>query len=303
VELNFIEKKKKRALDDSDLKKNKNLKQPTHHHQLREKKSIINLNEAEQALTMELLIISDKRKSAVVPSPSADNISSALQDSSNDKSKDRPAKPYIPPALQLKLAVAADKEYNSSKGGFLTSRPSNPLVTVEETTTNTTKTEPETEPVEMDLPQGMSNPLLRTVIMRLQYSVAFGCWEVRLVCLRALAKIAFLSNFEVKLHLYSFFQTICKDQSVGLAAEALPIFLTLHKIFIAFSDYVKMGTNLSVAKKLELNNEIRQYCEIPPEFHPLGIYSTLKKTKSVVTKENDDSSLHRHSVIIPPSKK
>jgi len=144
---------------------------------------------------------------------------------------------------------------------------------------------------EEEMPQGMANPLLRTVLMRLQYAVGFGSWEIRIICLGALAKIAFLSSFEVKLHLYSFFQTISKDNGVGLAAEVMPIYQTLHKIFLAFSDYVTTGANLSTVKKKEINDEIKRYCEIPPHFHPLGFSSGYgqKKSKSRDTEESKKS--------------
>uniref|UniRef100_A0A6B2LD69 Uncharacterized protein n=1 Tax=Arcella intermedia TaxID=1963864 RepID=A0A6B2LD69_9EUKA len=119
--------------------------------------------------------------------------------------------------------------------------------------------------------QGMLNPHLRTILMRLQYAVGFGPWEIRMVALEALAKIAFLSVFDVKLHLYSFFQRLTKDTSIGLASIATPIFQTLHKIFLAYSDYVTMGTNLTVPKRKEINDEIQRYCQLAPHFHPLGL--------------------------------
>jgi len=251
--IKFYREEKKRALEDSERKKG-----------FRDKKSdLIKTEQDDNSMD-------NKRKSALVVSPPHD----PLQDLSDSKRKPQ----HINTSL---LKIAADPQFAGSRGGFLTSRPINP----EETT--------KIVPDETELPPGMSNPVLRTVIMRLQYSVAFGSWEVRLVCLRALAKIAFLSNFEVKLHLYSFFQTICKDNSVGLAAEASPILSTLHKIFLAFSEYVKMGTNLTQAKKTELNDEIKQYCNIPENFHPLGIYTTLKKT---VKLEEPPAQAQRHSV-------
>jgi len=267
--IKFFREEKKRQLEDSDGKK----KQPTHHH--REKNS----SRPIEPDTLDLSILEKRRLSAVVPS--ADNKDQEI-------SNERPKESRKPPPINTSLIKL---ENGTRNPGFLTSRPS---FVSEET---------KTEHIELDLPQGMGNPLLRTVIMRLQYSVAFGSWEVRLVCLRALGKIAFLANFEVKLHLYSFFQTICKDQSVGLAAEALPIFLTLHKIFIAFSDYVKMGTNLTASKKLELNNEIRQYCNLPPDFHPLGIYPSKKgKPKELKEIKDIDDSPRRHSVVVTSKK-
>jgi hypothetical protein len=265
--IKFYREEKKR-LEESDGKKKPH---PTQHH--RDKKTP-SIPVVESDLPAVDLSLSEKRKSAVV-SPTGDN----LTDSTERKER----KPHHITTL-VKLA-------DNHKGGSLTSRPSQLKADIYYNPEDAS-----------DLPQGMANPLLRTVIMRLQYSVAFGSWEVRLVCLRALAKIAFLANFEVKLHLYSFFQTICKDQSVGLAAEALPIFTTLYKIFIAFSDYVKTGTNLTNAKKTEINNEIRQFCSIPQDFHPLGIYP-LKKSKTIKENRVDDSPVHRHSVILPPNKK
>jgi hypothetical protein len=70
---------------------------------------------------------------------------------------------------------------------------------------------------------------------------------LKIVCLEGLAKIAFLSDFEVKLHLYSFFSLLVEgrlpldlfydsltDNGLGISASALPILELLHSIIEMF---------------------------------------------------------------------
>eukprot|EP01125_Pyxidicula_operculata_P015929 TRINITY_DN5433_c0_g1_i1.p1 TRINITY_DN5433_c0_g1~~TRINITY_DN5433_c0_g1_i1.p1 ORF type:complete len:910 (+),score=209.21 TRINITY_DN5433_c0_g1_i1:106-2835(+) len=118
---------------------------------------------------------------------------------------------------------------------------------------------------------GMSNPLMCAVLARLEYAVGFACWEVRIICLEALAKIGFLSGFDVKLHLYSFLQNVLQDNGVALSSYVIPVLSTLHNVFAAYSDHITNGGNMSPTKKAELIESIKQYCDVPQGYHPLGI--------------------------------
>lgn len=55
-----------------------------------------------------------------------------------------------------------------------------------------------------------------------------------------MAKIAFLAEFEVKLHMYSFFSFLLKEDGIGLSAEVLPILSILHEIMESFEAHAEV---------------------------------------------------------------
>jgi len=118
----------------------------------------------------------------------------------------------------------------------------------------------------------LSNPVLKLIIMKLEHCLFAGNVEVKFVCLQGLAKIAFLSSIEVKLHLYSFFHALVTGELAKyVAVETIPILALLHTILEAFETYVATSVEPSEDQKRKLFLEISRYCpNLPKNFNPIG---------------------------------
>lgn len=116
----------------------------------------------------------------------------------------------------------------------------------------------------------IANPLMNLILMRLETAVIQCPWELKLICLEGLAKIAFFSDFDVKIHLFTLFQLFSEDAALGVSEVALGINQTLMKIMDSFEDHMN-GGELTDAERLKINSEISLYCNIPENFCPLGL--------------------------------
>jgi hypothetical protein len=115
----------------------------------------------------------------------------------------------------------------------------------------------------------VGNLLLEQILFRLEYALGFSEWEVRLTCVEALAKIAFRSSYRVKLHIYSFFQLVLRDNAIGLSSDVLPILNTLNKIFGVYeARREKNQVSCEPAEANALREAIRRHCTFEDEVDP-----------------------------------
>eukprot|EP01126_Amoeba_proteus_P015352 TRINITY_DN168_c2_g1_i2.p1 TRINITY_DN168_c2_g1~~TRINITY_DN168_c2_g1_i2.p1 ORF type:complete len:619 (-),score=104.09 TRINITY_DN168_c2_g1_i2:145-1752(-) len=126
------------------------------------------------------------------------------------------------------------------------------------------------------LPGGVSvppltNPFMTIILQRLEFAICSSTWDEQIICLEALATISFCCDFEVKLHLYSFFLTLVKEDETGLSTEIAPILPILQTVFEAFEAHAEMGVPLSEEDRLKLLAQMRNYCDLPDNFNPIGV--------------------------------
>lgn len=122
------------------------------------------------------------------------------------------------------------------------------------------------------LAPALSNPVMNLILLRMESATIQSPWELKIVCLEGLAKIAFLSDFEVKLHLYSFFTLLVEDNGLGISASALPILELLHNIIEMFEASMN-GIEPTDEARLAMNNRIAVYCKnlAVESFCPIGL--------------------------------
>jgi len=116
-------------------------------------------------------------------------------------------------------------------------------------------------PNKMEIPEtnySYGNANLRSIILQLQRLIFTSPYEVSLLCLNALAKIAFMAEMPVKVLLLSYFYgLVATDKNNFLRLEAIPIINILKQIFVAYDEQLK-GINIST--KLEsIQNQIHSY--------------------------------------------
>eukprot|EP01127_Copromyxa_protea_P019795 TRINITY_DN649_c0_g2_i1.p1 TRINITY_DN649_c0_g2~~TRINITY_DN649_c0_g2_i1.p1 ORF type:complete len:216 (-),score=33.13 TRINITY_DN649_c0_g2_i1:59-706(-) len=117
------------------------------------------------------------------------------------------------------------------------------------------------------------NSVMPLILLRLQEGIFSGTWDLRVTCLEAMAKISFLSEFEVKLHLFEFFSWVLKENGLGLSTEVLPIIEILFDIFEAFEAHAE-GTPISEETRKNIQQRVRRYCIVPATWSPLSAPET-----------------------------
>jgi len=112
------------------------------------------------------------------------------------------------------------------------------------------------------------NAPLRSIILQLQKLIIISSYEVSLLCLNALAKIAFTADIQVKVLLLSYFYGLITDMNSFLRLETIPIINILKQIFAAYDEQLK-GGNIST-KKENILYQVLMYCpNLPNDFDPI----------------------------------
>ena len=123
-----------------------------------------------------------------------------------------------------------------------------------------------------------SNPM-GDVLLRLQHAATFGCWQVRVVCVRALIKIAMLSDDTVRLHVYEYLLAISKLPALGLQLVVLPMLQLLDRMFEGRAKMLQLSASgggseneAALLRDLHaaLSSQVALFCDMPPDWSPLG---------------------------------
>eukprot|EP01126_Amoeba_proteus_P027332 TRINITY_DN2711_c0_g4_i3.p1 TRINITY_DN2711_c0_g4~~TRINITY_DN2711_c0_g4_i3.p1 ORF type:complete len:156 (-),score=34.00 TRINITY_DN2711_c0_g4_i3:515-982(-) len=127
-------------------------------------------------------------------------------------------------------------------------------------------------PISLGVPfPTISNGMMATILQQLETAIFGSIWDIKITCLEALAKISFFSDFEVKLHLFSFFMLLYKDEEVGLSTEVLPILQILQTVFDAFEAHAECGIPITEINRKKILQGMSQYCNMPTDFNPIGV--------------------------------
>jgi hypothetical protein len=110
--------------------------------------------------------------------------------------------------------------------------------------------EPETE---------IQNRSMKSIVLRLEQGVAFGPFEIRAVCLEALAKIAFRSSWPLRLHLFEFMTLVSNEPGGALTHLCVPMLRLLDRVFELRNDWVTVferGASASADEKKTLKRDV-----------------------------------------------
>lgn len=118
----------------------------------------------------------------------------------------------------------------------------------------------------------ISNSLLIQIISYLEKAIILSPWEIRLVCIEALAKIAFQSSYPVKLRIYELLNLLAHSQGSALFPLCIPILHLLDRIFEIRSRWAsqyehgqKLTTESSTSLREDikiLKDQIQPYCDL-----------------------------------------
>eukprot|EP01122_Echinamoeba_exundans_P015994 TRINITY_DN7980_c0_g1_i1.p1 TRINITY_DN7980_c0_g1~~TRINITY_DN7980_c0_g1_i1.p1 ORF type:complete len:845 (+),score=176.75 TRINITY_DN7980_c0_g1_i1:92-2626(+) len=110
--------------------------------------------------------------------------------------------------------------------------------------------EPETE---------IQNRSMKSIVLRLEQGVAFGPFEIRAVCIEALAKIAFRSSWPLRLHLFEFMTLVANEPGGALTHLCVPMLRLLDRVFELRNDWVTVferGASASDDEKKTLKRDV-----------------------------------------------
>lgn len=106
--------------------------------------------------------------------------------------------------------------------------------------------------IESELKEIITNSSMDAIVSKLESSIVHSPWETRVVCLEALAKIAFLSGFPVRVRVYEFLLKCVKNDKLCIYPIAIHILRALEKIFNVRKRWVVV---LNYGKKFKNTDE------------------------------------------------
>jgi len=124
----------------------------------------------------------------------------------------------------------------------------------------------------------IQNETMKNILLKLECAAVSSSWELRIITLEVLAKIAFRSNNAIRLRIYEFITLVCRDPSTSLSSTGLPILNILDHIFEAqlkWNSKIKEGKLTSEeVNSLRSENDallsfVELYCKIPIPFSPI----------------------------------
>lgn len=84
------------------------------------------------------------------------------------------------------------------------------------------------------------NPSMEAIVNKLEQAILLSTWETRLVCLEALAKIAFLSSYPIRIRIYEFLLKCSKEDHLCIYHVAIHIIKALERVFLLRKTWVKV---------------------------------------------------------------
>lgn len=84
------------------------------------------------------------------------------------------------------------------------------------------------------------NASMEAIVNKLEQAILLSSWETRLVCLEALAKIAFLSSYPVRIRIYEFLLKCSKEDHLCIYHVVIHILKALERIFLLRKTWVKV---------------------------------------------------------------
>jgi len=127
----------------------------------------------------------------------------------------------------------------------------------------------------------ITNAGLKAIVLRLSQEALMGAWEVRSVCVDALAKIAVLSASSTRIHIYGVASHLLQEEAASVSTTASSLVALLDQLLEERKKWIptfKSNPSTLDSATLELlyetHKNLVQQCEViclvPKDFCPLG---------------------------------
>lgn len=127
----------------------------------------------------------------------------------------------------------------------------------------------------------ITNPGLKAIVLRVSQEALFGGWEVRSVCVDALAKIAILSASSARIHIYGVASHLLQEDAASVSTSASSLVSLLDQLLgerkkwlSTFKSAPKTLDSATLELLYETHKNLVQQCEVicllPKDFAPLG---------------------------------